>query len=208
MPRTPRWCRPSRSCRGLRAPRLERRESGAGSRGARARARSPVASKRASRPHRRSTRRRAFHCRAQRRGRSSSRDGDGRHGPGSTKACSGVSIDGTAPPMTEPAVLVVADDVVLVDPGGMNGLEGPDPIEIEKGQPGRGHRPEIAARALDRQDSCRRTRDRVGEGRLRRRVPAGEVGDTLVGAESVGSRQQGDDGRVIAHACQLISHVR
>ena len=59
--------------------------------------------------------------------------------------------------VTEPAVLVVADDVVLVDPGGMNGLEGPDPIEIEEGQPGCGHRPEIAARALDRQDPCRGT---------------------------------------------------
>ena len=110
--------------------------------------------------------------------------------------------------VTEPAVLVVADDVVLVDPGGMNGLEGADPIEIEEGQPGRGHRPEIAARALDRQDPCRHTRDRVGEGHLGRRVATSEVGDTLVGAEAVGPRQQGDDRRVVAHTGQLVTHVR
>ena len=82
--------------------------------------------------------------------------------------------------LAEPAVLVVADDVVLVDPRSMNGLEGPDAIEIEKGQPGSGHRPEIATRALDRQNPCGGSRDGVGEGHLRRRVATSEVGDTLV----------------------------
>ena len=110
--------------------------------------------------------------------------------------------------VAEPAVLVVGDDVVLVDPGGVHRLEGADPVEIEERQPGDGHRAEVAAGALDGEHPRRRAGDRVGEGHLGGRVAAGEVGHPLVGAEAVGAGQQGDDRRVVPQARHLVCHVR
>ena len=110
--------------------------------------------------------------------------------------------------VAEPAVLVVGDDVVLVDPDGVHALEGAHPVEVEERQPGNGHRAEVAAGALDGEDPRRRSGDRVGEGHLGRRVATGEVGDPLVGAEAVGAGQQGGNGRVVSQPRYLIGHVR
>ena len=67
------------------------------SRAARSPARSPDVSSRPIRRRRRSTAGRARDRRRRRRARSRHRDGDGRRASASINACSGVSIDGTAP---------------------------------------------------------------------------------------------------------------
>ncbi len=110
--------------------------------------------------------------------------------------------------MTEAAVLVVADDVVLVNPGRVHRFEGAHPIEIEEGQSGDGHRSEVAAGPFDCEDARWRSRDRVGEGQLGRRIATGEVGHPLVGTQVVGPSQQGDDRRFVTQAPHLVCHVR
>ena len=98
---------------------------------------------------------------------------------------------------------VEVDDVVLVRAAAVDVFEREDAIEHEERDAGLGERPEIAAGSLHREHADECTRDRVGEGELRRGVPAGVVRDPLVGAEPVGPVEQ-----VPERAIGPITHVR
>ena len=101
-----------------------------------------------------------------------------------------MSIDGTALLTAEMARAVEVDDVVLVHAAAVDVLEREDAIEHEERDAGLGERPEIATGSLYREHADEFTRDRVGEGELRRGVPSGVVRDPPVGAEPMGPVEQ------------------
>ena len=82
------------------------------------------------------------------------------------------------------------DESILVRTLVAKTLERPDPVEVERGEAVGSQGAEIASRALHQQHPGRLPRHRVGQDRLGRRVPPGEVRDPSVGAESVRAREQ------------------
>ena len=71
----------------------------------------------------------------------------------SRSACSGVSIDGAAPPIAEAARVVAGRRCrPRACRASRQRFERAEPVEVEQGEPGRGERAEVAARALHRED--------------------------------------------------------
>ena len=91
---------------------------------------------------------------------------------------------------TEAACVVVHNESILVRTLVAKTLERPDPVEVERGKAVGGQAAEIASRAFHEQHPGRLPRHRVGQDRLGRRVPPGEVRDPPVGAEPMRAPEQ------------------
>ena len=90
----------------------------------------------------------------------------------------------------EGAMIEQRDHLVLMGEAAVNRLEAEELVEIEGRKAVELHRPDVAARALDPQNSGRRAGQRIRLHDLGGRVAAAEIGDAKIAAEQVGSVEQ------------------